>query len=302
MSTYTCNKKAPHELTQEEREKEWERIEYLVSKYQEQFQEDIEEEDIKESKEAARELLERFNPLFRKYMSLLRTGQIDFNDSETKLFVLSFVSDPSLKKALKRKKQKAEYRTEIYKTFNFIRETYGNLNEEEMLMDLQSILLIMAKRYKQVGKSFCAYIYNSYRYEVARHIKKFIKNPLNVPYKNVVYEDYMKTTTDQDVEDSFEDRFYENNIGMPDMTWVRGLTCSDTFTNLSPLERKVLVKYYLEDWNDRQISEEFGIHMNTVNSKRREAASKVAYTLGLTEEDIKRNRKSGKKAIKSHKS
>ena len=286
---------------QQRREEEWAQIESLVMEYQKQFEEGADPEQMQKSREAAEELIDRFNPLFRKYINLLRSGQIDFNDKETKLFVSSFVSDDALKRALRRKKQTAEYRAQIYKLFNFVKETYGTLNEDEMMTDLQTILLVMAKRYKQMGKSFCAYIYNSYRYEVARHIKKFIKNPLNIPYKSVVYEDYMKTTSDQEVEDSFEDRFYEDTMGMPDMSWIRGISCSDMFSELSPLERKLLVKYYLEDWNDRQISEEFGIHINTVNQKRREAATKVAHTLGLTEQDIKRNRKSGKRAVMPYK-
>ena len=306
MSTQ-CIQKDIHETEQEEnlarqrQEEEWAEIEALVMEYQKQFEEEPVPGQIDSSQQAAEELLNRFNPLFRKYITLLRSGQIDFNDKESKLFVSSFVSNDALKRALRRKKQKAEYRAQIYQLFNFIKETYGTVSEEEMMTDLQSILLVMARRYKKMGKSFCAYIYNSYRYEVARYIKKFIRNPLNIPYKNVVYEDYMRSTSDQDIEEGFEDRYYEDTMGMPDMSWIRGLSCSEIFASLSPLERKLLTKYYLEEWNDRQISEEFGIHINTVNQKRREAATKVAHVQGLTEKDIKRNRKSGKRAVMTYK-
>ncbi len=279
------------------REEEWTQIEDFVMEYKMQFGENTTIEQRNSSKEAANNLINRFYPLFKKYLTLLKSGQIDFNDKEMKLFVASFIDEDSLKKALKRKKQKAEYRNKIYQKFNFVKETYGSVDEEEIMIDFHTILLEMARRYKQMGKSFCGYIYNSFRFEVSRHIKKFTKNPINISYKHIEFEDYMKSYDEPIIESDFEDKFYEDSVGIPDMTWVSGENCSDMFMSLSPIERKLIIKYYLEDWNDRQISEEFGIHINTVNQKRRQAIGKLAGELEIPLDQIKRNRKSGKKAI-----
>lgn len=89
-----------------------------------------------------------------------------------KEFIALFIDDYELKKAIKRKKINAENRAEVYTKFNFVIETYGKCNEEDILADLKVALLTLAKRYKNVGKNFCAYVYNVYSYEVARHIKK----------------------------------------------------------------------------------------------------------------------------------
>lgn len=285
------------EVIKKTREEEWAEVEELVIEYKKQFEDNATREQVTTSKEAAEELLRRFTPFITKYLILLRSGQIDFNDKEMKLFVASFMDDESLKSALKRKKQKSEYRAQIYERFNFVKETYGTLSETEILTDLQAIFLAMAKRYKQVGRSFCGYLYNSYRYEVSRHIKKFIKNPINIPYRNIEFEDYMKVSNDLAVENDFEDKYYENSMGIPDLSWIQGQSCSDLFAILTPMERKLIIKYYLEDWNDRQISEEFGIHINTVNQKRRQAIYKLADALNIDRSEIKRNRKSGMKAI-----
>lgn len=279
------------------REKEWAEVEELVMHYKKQFEDDATDDQRFISQAAAEELLNRFYPLFKKYLILLRSGQIDFNDKEMKLFVASFMDEEALKSALKRPKQKAEYRAKIYQKFNFVKETYGSVSEEEILVDLQSIFLEMARRYKQMGKSFCGYLYNSFRYEVSRLIKRFTKNPINIPYKHTEFEDYMRFSEEPSVVHDFEDKYYENSVGIPDMTWIAGQSCSDLFNVLTPIERKLIIKYYLEEWNDRQISEEFGIHINTVNQKRRQAISKLAKALNIDESDIKRNRKSGKKAI-----
>ena len=281
----------------DERKREWSEIEELVAECKKQFEENTDEKQVEKSKQAASELLERFTPLFKKYLQLIKTGQVNFDDKETKLFVASFMDDPSLKRALKRRKQKAQYRAQIYQKFNFVKETYGSLSEDEILVDMQMIILKMAKRYKPMGRSFCAYVYNSFRHEMSRHIKEFTRNPINIPYKKVEYEDYMSKTEDQKIEECFEDKFYEDTMGIPDMAWIAGETCSDIFADPTPIERKILIKYYMEHWNDRQIAEEYGIHINTVNQKRRRACAKIAEKLGLAEDDIKRNRKSGKKAI-----
>lgn len=290
------------ELTETEkkakREKEWADVEALVLIYQNQFQPEANEDDKEDAKDAAEELIKKFYPLFKKYTMLLKSGQIDFNDSEMKLFVSSFIDEDPLKKALHRRKQKAVFRQQIYQRFNFIKETYGSLPEDEIKIDLDVIFLDMAKRYKQMGRSFCGYLYNSFRYEVSRHIKKFTRNPLNIHYRNCEYEDYMQPSSEEAAEENcFEDKFYENSIGIPDLSWVSGKNCSEIFQCLTPLERKLLIKYYIEEWNDRQIAEEFGIHINTCNQKRRQAVAKLAGVLGIDEKDIKRNRKSGKKAV-----
>jgi hypothetical protein len=268
--------------------------------YQMQFTEGATAEEIIASKNAANELIIKFTPLFKKYLALIKTGQIDFDDKEMKRFVLSFIGDTKLKKALKSEHQTAEMRHPILQRFNFVKETYGNLTEEEITIDLQMLFLTLAKRYKQMGRNFCAYLYNAFCYEVSRHIKKFTKNPGNIHYKSTEYEDYMQSCVDVAVEECFEDKIYENNVGIPDMTWISGQNCSDLFAGLEPFDRKLLIKYYMEDYNDRQIAEEFGMHINTCNQKRRQAVIKLAKILGIKESDIKRNRKSGKKALFRH--
>lgn len=276
---------------------EWNAIEELVMRYKRQFDADCTPVEKQDAQQAVTELLHSFNPLFKKYLLLIKSAQVDFNDKEMKRFVLSFIGDPSLKAALKRDRQSAEFRHLIMSRFNFVKETYGAQPEESILIDLQMLMLTLAKRYKQMGRNFCAYVYNAYSHEVSRHIKKFIKNPSNIHYKSCEYEDYMQSCTDQLVDDGLLDKTYENNIGIPDSSWISGSNCSDIFSELKPLERKILIKYYMEDYNDRQIGELLGLHINTVNQKRRHAVSVLARILDVDESQIKRSRNSGKKAL-----
>ena len=128
-----------------EKQDKWREIEELVMQYKLKFEYPNDEKILNISKNASEELLVRFTPLFKKYSLLLTTGQIDFNDVDVKSFIGTFIDDPRLHRALKRQRSKAEYRADIYKKFGFVLETYGKLSEDEILVDLQMLLLVLAK-------------------------------------------------------------------------------------------------------------------------------------------------------------
>ena len=106
----------------------------------------------------------------------------------------------------------------------------------------------------------------------------------------------MTSENERGYETIYEDKYYENSLGIPDISWISGLHCSDEFKALDNLERKILIKYYLEDYNDKQIAEIFGLHHNTVNQKRKHALKLIATELKIPFDQIKRSRKSGLKA------
>ena len=250
MKTYDNSKVL--QLTEKERLEQWNEIEELVLTYQQY----LNHEDLmkrKQSQDAADILLNKFSPLFKSYITLIKYNQIDWDSRDQKMFISQFINDRQTKNALLRKKTSSEYKAKIYYAFNFVVTTYGSLTEEEILSDLYMCFLTLMKRYKQKGKNFCAYVANSYHFEVSRHIKKQISNPLAVNYKNYKYEDVINGNEDVNINIIHEDNYYESTTGLPDYTWIKGSTCSDIFADLTPFQRKILVKYYLEDFNDRQI-------------------------------------------------
>ena len=269
--------------------REWNEIEELVLDYQNY----LVLKDREQAVNPAFELLERFSPLFKKYLALIKHNQIDFNDMEQKSFVSLFMDDKILRRMLNRKVTPNSYKSDIYQKSNFIKETYGVNNEEDIVYDLYICFLNVARRYKQIGKNFCAYLYNVYKHEVARFIKAYIKNPLSIPYKNFQYEDFINGSEDALIMEEQESSYYESLTGLPDISWVLGETCSNDFLFLTPLQRKIIVKYYLEDWSDRQIAESMGIQTSSINSKRREALTLLCQHFDVDPSSLKRMRKSG---------
>lgn len=278
--------------------KDWNEVEELVIQYQTYINSnDPNEKEL--CKAPAEELLNRFAPLFKKYMLLIKHNQIDFNDMEQKSFVSLFMEDINLRRVLNRKVTPPSYRSDIYLKANFIKETYGSNSEQDIINDLYICFLKIAKRYKQVGKNFCAYLYNVFKHEVARMIKANIKNPLSIPYKNFQYEDYVNGSEDNYQIEIYEDTYYESSTGLPDLSWVLGDTCGFEFVYLSPLQRKILVRYYLEDWSDRQIAESMGVQTSMINLRRRQALQILCEEFDIDINNLKRTRKSGTMKDKS---
>jgi len=276
-------------------EDEWREIDELVRQYQGQFKEGATEEARQIANAAGTELLNRFQPLFKKYVILLKNGQINFHNSEQRQFVRLFIQELHLQKALSRKNPGRDYCEQITARFNFLIEGYGHQDEEEIYDDMRVIFFMLVKRYKDVGRSFCCYVYNVFKYEVCRHIQKYQRNPANFHYKIAELEDNCKTVMDD--YSSIEDVVYEDDQGLPDMTWIRGDTCSEIFQQFTDEERLIFSKYYLQDWNDSQIAQLLGMHINTANQRRKSITRRLCKTLGFDPKDIVRHRKSGKKAI-----
>ena len=279
------------ELSQEERLEQWAEVEGLVLTYQ-KYLHDPTEQYI--SEEAAYALIQKFSPLFKSYITVIKYNQIDWSNKEQKLFVAQFIGDKRLRQFLtsSKKKSSSETKAKIYEAFNFVAVTYGSLSEEDILSDLYVCFMTLMKRYKQTGKNFCAYVANVYHYEVSRHIKKFTSNPLAVNYKTCSYED---STNGNENDYPYEDTYYESSVGLPDYTWINGETCGAVFDDLTTLQRKILVEYYMQDYNDGQIGEHTATNIGTVNGKRRKAINDICDKLDIDPKSIPRQRKNGRK-------
>ena len=279
---------------------EWDIIDGLIEVYQKSCDEGI--NDYKEDGDrAATLLLEKFSPVFKKYIALLKTGQINFNDYEQKQFVALFIDEMKLRKAMYSKNPLNYKQREIisYK-FGFIKETYGNLDEEEILTDMYVVFFILARRYKKTNRSFCCYLYNAFKYEMFRHIKCFTNNPANIYYKNISYEEVtldgdLQLVNEYDKIPDIESDLSTDDNGQLTSSWVAGLACSEVFMELTPLERKILEMYYVRNMSARQIAETFHIHTNTCNKRRHEAIKKLADRLGIDPKSAVRTRNTSKK-------
>ncbi len=277
-----------------QRKEEWDEIDNLVATYQKGILAEKGTKEKMDGNDAASTLISRFYPLFRKYLLVIKTGQINFKNPEQKQFVKLFIPEVSLRGAMSKKKIGNSAKEAIRNRFSFISEGYGKQETEEILADLHMLFLTLARRYKPMGRSFACYLYNVYRYEVARHIMKYNRNPANFQYKNICLDDAEPQQFFDDY-DKIDDAICEDGSGLPDKSWIKGETCSDMFSCMSPIDRLILSKYYLQNWNDGQIGMLLGMHTNTVNIKRKAILQRFCDKIGRDPEEVKRYRRPGVK-------
>ena len=243
----------------------WDRVETLVLAFQSGHE------------EAGVELMLSFDNYFRKYTNIILKSDIDFKDRESRFFISLFMQKDDYKK-VRRPFQQSETISKALQAVSFIRNTYGQATEEDIKQDFYMIFFKLIKRYKPMGKSFGAYLCTSFVYELARHIRTQLKDPISRS-KNVLQ--FCDMCDDHGTQLSASGGVvYGDMIDLIDEitfseTWIVGLTCSDEFIELTQFERLILIKYYVEEKTDKKIADETGFKRNTINKKRAKAINKI---------------------------
>lgn len=279
---------------------DWEIIENLVLEYQKQFEDKDDKIQKMKSDDAGYELIKRFYPLVRKYMIMIKTGELSFRNVESKMFVATFIDDRELQRYMGRKYMPRNMKEKALEKFAFVKHTYGSQSDDDILSDLHMCLLILARRYKQTGRNFCGYVYQVYRYEVSRHIKKYIKDIFSGDYRKVELDkgEVLAHLTYNEKDYIERHETYEDNMGIPDVDWIAGIDCSPSFKALTNRERFYIVKYYMEEYSDRDLADMLGITIARANTERREAARSLAYFCDISPENIIRKKNSRKRLVK----
>ena len=99
------------------------------------------------------------------------------------------------------------------------------------------------------------------------HTNSFMKKTNNVPNELIYYDKYFNHITKISKSSDFD-------LGL---LWING-ECSDTFKDLTRLERMLLSLHY-RGYTDREIGKELGYHKNTVYIKRLNIKNKLKKTL-----------------------
>lgn len=198
-------------------------------------------EDYQERKPgAAEQLLELFQPLLLKYVSLIKDGNVDTNDKFIKLFMD--------KEA--RRRYKYQPAVEIEKVTGILRWLTYSLTREDLYNELVVVFLETCDRYKRKGVGFTGYLNKVFKYALYRRLTSYISDPANGA-----------ETTDS------------VNIEAPapeppeiDALWINGTTPSPPFDKLTSVDRMVLYKRYKEGKSTIDISEETGISRASIYS------------------------------------
>jgi RNA polymerase sigma factor (sigma-70 family) len=255
-------------------EKDYERIDQLVFDYQ------------KGDTSAGEELLELFDPYIKKYWKIIKDGMVNLSDKDTKRFISLFMKDEENRRLTKKRYHSGETKSAIDLTASRLSATCRSIPAEDMMQELITIFLLIAKRYKKRrGKAnFCGYLYNVYKYEVYRRIVSMTSDPLVHRIDlNESYNDLCCMNEEEQILN--EPAIYTDEILMVldeqlGNNWVRGLTCGEAFEILDPTERLILKLKYVERLTDIEIGRMMGVHRNTIRLQREKAIDTISKFLG----------------------
>jgi len=251
--------------------KKYEHVNNLVIKYQ----------DNEGREQSIQELVNAFKPFLGKYYNIIRKGVLNLEDYDSRRFVSLFVSDKDMRYRLKMSRLGYKTKVTAYKVAEFIRYCFETTSCEDIDHQIKLALLELADRYLKNKKniSFAGYVYSSYRYELFRSIKSHMQDPLT-NRKNIMTNfndgEYIYSCEDLSSDPSIlEDKEHLSIVDEDlDSNWIRGITCSDIFKEISIIDRSILIMKYIDGITDTEISKRTGYHRNTIANKRN-AAKKV---------------------------
>lgn len=224
-------------------------------------------------KKAGEELIIQMAPYLIKYFKIVKLGIIDLSNKDSRKFISLFIDSADARTRLKKPFQSTEARNEAYQKVMMIQSVFNDVPAEDLVQELIIALLILAKRFSKYRRkvSFCGYLYNAYRFELSRRIKKIMEDPLTYRFScNIPYDDY--APTDDEEEEENPSMYSNDPIMLLDDSlgnaWIRGITCGDMFSCLTQLQRLILKLYYNDGESDTSIARKLSMHRVTVRAER----------------------------------
>lgn len=263
-----------------EEERAWhEEVDKLVFRFQEG------------DEEAGLKLIEIYEPFLKKYYRLVRDGLLNFKDRDSRKFVGLFIEDADCRKKLVKSRLFSEDTTTMaHLAAGMVSHLCEDIPNDDMMQELTTLFMVLAKRYKKKGKNlfFGGYLYNSYKYELYRRILMMTTDPLvhradfNLEYHDENYINDEDILEEPSIYTTEPVMVIDDDLGN---SWVRGLTCTEVFEDLSPTERLILKLKYYDNLTDIEISQRMGLHRNTIRAHRLKAIDKIKVHSGGCRED-----------------
>lgn len=264
------------------------------------------------SMDAADKLLESFAKFLSNYAVLIKYGKYNLNYYSVRSFIKLFVEDPKDRKLLNSHfYNQYAGKNVVFSTINTIMNIFHESSSEDIKQDLKIIFFNMCQKYKDVRPSFHTYIDKNFHYYAYRYWEKTIRDPIgrgssvsiSTPIKSIKFvEDTNLTFADilEDVQSKVENDYTLNKItvyydiktsSIPvaygeesndtynntflNTNWINGITCSTAFKILTPLERKIIKLWYIDNLTDKEIGDKFGICRGSINKRRNIAKTKI---------------------------
>ena len=251
----------------------------------------------------ATEVLQSFYPFIQKYINLICYGNYKVSDSSSMNFISLYAQSKKASATIKNANKIKKSFDLLFNTVEMIRDTCASLTEEDIEHYIYLTLINMMKNYKDTKPSFHTYVLRTFHFNFYRQIDKHMRNPLSKTFLSnstdvskddenssfcINIEDQNALCSIEEVEDriSLEQMSkikdttknynldkYDNDFF--DINWINGYTCSEIFSTLTPMERRIMYLWCVEKKTDGEIADMFGLYRGTINVKRAKAKKKL---------------------------
>lgn len=220
------------------------------------------------------ELISLFEPLLRQYVKLLYYRVIDYQSRQIRYFISYFMSDKEHRRQIRSNHFVSQACKEDAKRIAYtLHRNFRYEYEEEALHELILVLLKMAKDYQESGSGFEGFVYTYYsRYLktslTSEDMKRSRAEPLLFACSYNYFEDEQQVFIHSSI---FEDEYFSTEAEDDDLQWLRLLNGQDdsAFAGLTTIQRRILIRYYVDKKTDSEIAKELAMHPGSVQRSRR---------------------------------
>lgn len=237
--------------------------------------------------EAAEKIIQAFSGYLIRYLQLIKRGNVDTNNAGHRQFIALFVRSKYDRIKIIHGLANSSTRKLIYDTALMISNQFKPYDNEDIMAELTVELLAMAKNYQNDrGHFFHTYVSKVFPFRIFKRLSVWINDITNMIARNYERPD-IETFEDEDFSDELiEDLEREDPLllipdtseGTLDENWINGQTCSDRFSKLTPLERRLILLYYQDGYTNKEISEKLGLSVSSICKTKSTAISKLRST------------------------
>lgn len=232
---------------------------------------------------AALKLIHAFSGFLTNIVLLVKYGIVDPHNASLRKLLSLFVKSWRERAVIRNvRRTDSEAQRLLYSVAGMVANQFSAYSEEDIWAELVAELLTLARRYRNDrGYFFHVYVTKALPYGAYRRIMKWVGDPAAIvvrssdEYSLDHLEQYADPDAAPEEETGHAPLILADDDTELDENWINGYTCSEIFSDLTPLERRVLLMYYREGLRDREIAERFGFSTPTVRNVRASARRKL---------------------------
>lgn len=231
--------------------------------------------------EAGLRIIEAFNGLLNSYLALLKRGVVDPRSKHMRAFLRLYMRGRRDRRQASTYPFTFKYQFYLNSLVHSICAQFSPYSEEELRAELVTELLAMARRYRNdIGPFFHTYVAKAFHYGAFRRLGRLIRDPAVVSIYSLDRVDLDELAGDdgntilEDLAVDEEKLFVQGDEEL-DENWINGYTCSEAFETLTPLERRILVLYYIDRLTIQQIAEKLHLKAHYVSTTKARAIRKL---------------------------